>query len=96
MVFFGEVVPEEALNRSFLLASSAKILMVVGTSAVVSPANTIPAIAKQNGARVIEINEERTDLTDSLTDVFLQGRAGVVLPAIVEAVRRKGIGYLPF
>jgi NAD-dependent deacetylase len=48
VVFFGEAVPEEALNRSFLLASSAKVLMVVGTSAVVSPANTIPAIAKQN------------------------------------------------
>ena len=88
VVFFGEAIPEYALNRSFQLASSAQALMVVGTSAVVSPANTIPAIAKQNGAKIIEINTERTHLTDSLTDIFLQGGAGKVISDLVEAVKR--------
>jgi NAD-dependent deacetylase len=86
VVFFGEAIPEYALNRSFQLASSAQALMVVGTSAVVSPANTIPAIAKQNGAKIIEINTERTHLTDTLTDIFLQGGAGEVISDLVEAV----------
>jgi len=87
VVFFGEAIPEYALNRSFQFASSAQALMVVGTSAVVSPANTIPTIAKQNGAKIIEINTERTHLTDSLTDIFLQGGAGKVISDLVEAVK---------
>jgi NAD-dependent deacetylase len=87
VVFFGEAIPEYALNRSFQLASSAQALMVVGTSAVVSPVNTIPAIAKQNGAKIIEINTERTQLTDTVTDIFLQGGAGKVISDLVEAVK---------
>jgi NAD-dependent deacetylase len=89
VVFFGEPIPEQALHRSFQLASAAQALMVVGTSAVVSPANTIPAIAKRNGAKIIEINTERSQLTDTLTDIFLQGSAGNVIPDILETVRRK-------
>jgi NAD-dependent deacetylase len=61
--------------------------MVVGTSAVVSPANTIPAIARQNGAKIIEINTERTHLTDTLTDIFLKGSAGRVISGLVKAVK---------
>jgi len=88
IVFFGESIPVEALDRSFLLAASAKVLMVVATSAVVSPANSIPGIAKQNGAKIIEINKERTHLTDSLTDLFLHGDAGKIIEGLVNAVER--------
>ena len=89
VVFFGEAIPVEAMNRSFQLAASAQALMVVGTSAVVSPANTIPAVAKQNQAKIIEINKERTHLTDTLTDVFLQGSAGEIVARIVASVEKK-------
>jgi len=89
IVFFGESIPQEALHRSFELASSAKALMVVGTSAVVSPANTIPSIAKQNGSMIIEINKEKTHLTDSLTDIFLQGSATKVISDLVAAIEKK-------
>lgn len=87
VIFFGEAIPEEALNHSFQLASSAQALMVVGTSAVVSPANTIPAIAKERGAVVIEVNQERTHLTDTITDIFLQGDVAEIIPRLVTAVR---------
>lgn len=87
VVFFGEAIPEEALNRSFMLAASSEALMVVGTSAVVSPANTLPSIAKRNGAKVIEINKERTHLTGTLSDVFLQGNAGEVISALVARLK---------
>ena len=90
VIFFGEAIPQDALSRSFRLASSAEGLMVIGTSAVVSPANTIPSIARQNGAKIIEINKERTHLTDSMTDIFLEGSAGEIVPAIVETVKKKG------
>lgn len=89
VIFFGEPIPQDAMNRSFMLASSAQTLMVIGTSAVVSPVNTIPSIAKQNGAKIIEINKERTHLTDTMTDIFLEGSAGEVVSALVETVRKK-------
>ena len=92
VVFFGEAIPPAALNRSFQLASSAEILMVVGTSAVVSPANTIPSIAKERGAKIIEINTESTHLTYTVTDIFIGRSAGEAIPEIVsELKRRKGM-----
>jgi len=89
VVFFGEAIPGDALNRSFMLASTAQALMVVGTSAVVSPANTIPGIAKRNGAKIIEINKEETHLTHSITDIFIQGGAGEIISALVAEVKRR-------
>ena len=87
VVFFGEAIPPDAMNRSFQLASSAQVLLVIGTSAVVSPVNSIPSITKNNGAKVIEINKERTHLTDSITDVFLQGGAGDIVSQLVAEVK---------
>ena len=88
VVLFEETIPVDHLNRSFQLVSFAQVLMVVGTSAVVSPANTIPVSAKQNGAKLIEINIERTHLTDSLTDVFIQGEAGKMIEALVTETKK--------
>jgi NAD-dependent deacetylase len=88
VVFFGEAIPPAALNRSFQLASSAEVLMVVGTSAAVSPANTIPSVAKEHGAKIIEINMESTHLTHTVTDIFIGQSAGEAIPAIVNELKR--------
>lgn len=87
VVFFGEPIPMEAMNRSFQMASSAEALLIVGTSALVSPANTIPGMAKKRGGKLIEINKEETHLTGTMTDVFLHGSAGELIPSLVEEVR---------
>jgi len=87
VIFFGEAIPRMAMSRAFEMASSAQALLVVGTSALVSPANNIPAIAKQNGAKLIEINKEKTHLTRRLTDVFLQGSASEIISRLVEKIR---------
>ena len=89
VVFFGEPIPVDALHKSYELASKAEALMIVGTSAVVSPANSIPVIAKQNGAKLIEINLENTHLTDSITDIFLKGKAGEILPALLKELKSR-------
>jgi NAD-dependent deacetylase len=86
VIFFGEGIPEEALNMSFQLASKARVLLIIGTSAQVSPANTIPALASRNNAKIIEINIEKTWLTDQLTDIFLEGDAGEIITRLVEAI----------
>jgi NAD-dependent deacetylase len=88
VVFFGEAIPPGALEHSFQLASSAEALLIVGTSAAVSPANTIPSIAKSRGAILIEVNMERTHLTSSITDIFLEGRAGETIPALLAELKR--------
>ncbi len=86
VVFFGEGIPREALDMSFQLASKASVLLIIGTSALVSPANTIPAVASRNRAKIIEINKEKTWLTDQLTDIFLEGEAGEIITGLVDAI----------
>jgi len=87
VVFFGESIPLEALRESQLLASSCTALLVIGTSAEVAPANTIPRTAKLAGARVIEINVQPTALTSSFTDIFLQGKASSMMIRLVEEMQ---------
>jgi len=83
VVFFGEMIPHEALFRSRRLAANCDIMLVVGTSAVVHPAATMPMIAKQSRAKIIEINPERTPLTGNISDYLIQGKAGDVMNAII-------------
>lgn len=84
VIFFGEMIPRNALVDSQALAEASDAVLVIGTSAVVYPASSIPYIAKQRGARIIEMNLEQTGLTFSITDVFIQGRVGETLPRLVE------------
>jgi len=62
--------------------------LVIGTSAVVYPAAQIPITAKEYGAKIIEINKEKTSLSDGIASYSIEGPAGEVMPHIVEAVRR--------
>jgi NAD-dependent deacetylase len=55
-------------------------MLVIGTSAVVQPAASLPVIALQHGATVVEINPQRTPLSDSV-DQILHEPAAVALPA---------------
>ena len=45
-------------------ASQCDLMVIVGTSLVVSPANTLPLYAKQNNATLIEINPENTEMSE--------------------------------
>ena len=86
VVWFGEPLPRDALERAFRLAEKADTVIVVGTSGLVYPAAYIPYIVKEHGGRVIEVNVERSGITP-IADVFLRGKAGEVLPKLVELVR---------
>jgi NAD-dependent deacetylase len=89
VVFFGEPIPWEAQNRSFEEAKTCDLVLVIGTSALVYPAAGIPPLAKQSGAKVVEINMEPTPLTGFVSDYLIQGSAGIILPQIVEEVRKQ-------
>ena len=81
VVLFGEMLPPGAFERAADAAQRCELCFVVGTSAVVYPAASIPEIARGNGAYLVEVNPERTLLSD-LCDEVLMGKAGEVLPLI--------------
>ena len=95
-VFFGEMIPQVALIESNRLASAADVILVIGTSAVIYPAASIPYTAKTSGAYVIEINLEQTGLTSSIPDIFLEGEAGKILPMLVECAEHLSLFDIAF
>ena len=81
VVLFGEMLPPGAFERAADAAQRCELCFVVGTSAVVYPAASIPEIARGNGAYLVEVNPERTPLSD-LCDEVLMGKAGEMLPLL--------------
>ncbi len=82
VVWFGESLPAEAMSFAYAAAQRAEVFLVVGTSSVVYPAAALPQVALERGARLIEVNLERTELTQYAT-VSLQGRSGEILPQLI-------------
>ena len=88
IVWFGEMLDPEIINAAFLKAEEAELFFVVGTSALVHPAATLPIVAKQHGAILVEINVERTALSD-LVDFHFTGKSGQFLPKLVELLKEQ-------
>ncbi len=85
VVWFGEMLPPRALNLAMAAAQFCQMFFSVGTSALVEPAASLPYLARLAGARLVEVNLKETPLT-SYADYVLQGKAGEILPALVEEV----------
>lgn len=81
-IFFGEGIPADAFQASLEVAKKADVLLIIGTTGEVMPASQIPSIAKDNGAKIIEINTEPSNYTAGLSDVFLQGKASEMMDQI--------------
>jgi len=78
--------PQHHQHRAIARAAeSCDVFISIGTSGVVEPAASLPFIALQNGATVIEINPDETPLSDTAT-FCLRGAAGVVMERVVENV----------
>lgn len=86
-VFFGENIPHQAFLDSQKSALTCDVMLIIGASGEVSPANRIPDLAKTNGATIIEINPGETIYSHSITDISLKGPAGKVLSDIDLALR---------
>ena len=84
-VLFGEQLPEGALETAYQEAATCKLMLVIGTSAVVQPAASLPALAQQKGARIVEVNIERAFPG---ADFLVEGKAGAGLSGILEAVKK--------
>jgi NAD-dependent deacetylase len=82
VVWFGEALPSDALQQAFQAAESCDVFLVVGTSAVVQPAASLPMVARSQGAFVVEVNLEPTPLTPIAHESH-HGRAGEILPRLL-------------
>jgi NAD-dependent deacetylase len=84
IVWFGESLAEDDLERSAAALEQSEVCLIVGTSGLVYPAAGFGAIAKQAGAYIVEINLDSTPHSD-LADASLQGRARDLVPLLLEA-----------
>ena len=82
VVWFGEYLQEDALRAANAISRSSDLMLVVGTSGLVYPAAGMPALAKEFGATLIEVNPDETAISDQM-DISLRGASGVVLPQII-------------
>lgn len=82
VVWFGESLPPVALTQAIAAARSCEVFVCVGTSTVVEPAASLPFMALEEGAKVIEVNPVATPLTRRAT-IAIRGAAGEVLPQLL-------------
>ena len=86
VVWFGEPLPQDVWNNAIQEASLSDIMIIAGTSLVVSPANTLPVYAKQNNALLIEINPEETIMSNQM-DLSIRDTSSNVIPKLIEFVK---------
>ena len=82
VVWFGEMLPLEVFSKAESAARQCDIFFCIGTSAVVFPAASLPYMALDHGAFVVEMNLESTDLSSRAHEA-LAGKAGEILPDLL-------------
>jgi NAD-dependent deacetylase len=83
VVWFGEDLPADAWGRSLDAVAASDVAVVVGTSAIVYPAAGLPELALANGIPVIEVNPERTPLSEHAS-ISLRESAASALPNLLQ------------
>ncbi len=82
VVWFGEGLDPEILNSAIELVEKAEVCLVVGTSALVQPAASLPLLTRESGGVVVEVNPEVTPLTEVAAS-SIRGLAGEILPKLL-------------
>ncbi len=87
-VFFGELIPAAAQAAANRAAEETDCMLVVGSTGEVYPAALVPQRASRHGAKIIEINPERSEFTSAIADLHIPMRAGEALDGIEKALGR--------
>ena len=88
VVWFGEPLPQNIWQNAMKEASVCDVMIIVGTSLVVSPANTLPVYAKQNGAILIEVNPEKTVMSNDMA-LSVQATSVETLPKLLSIFKNE-------
>ena len=86
VVWFGEGLPQDVWQEAIIHASQCDLMIIAGTSLVVSPANTLPLYAKQNNAFLLEINPENTEMSSEM-NIEIRNSSVSALPKLVSLFR---------
>ena len=86
-VLFGEALPQETLHEAIHRSRNCDLFVVIGSTLVVYPAAYMPTYAREAGARLAIVNLTPTPL-DYQATVVIHGKAGEIMPKVVEKVRR--------
>lgn len=86
IVLFGEMLPQDVLSAAEAALNECDCMIIIGSSLAVSPANMLPFIARRNGASIILVNLDST-LMETGANVHVAGKAGEVLPKIIEKLK---------
>jgi len=81
-VSFGQAMPETAMQRAQEMTMACDLFLAIGSSLVVWPAAGFPLMAKRNGARLVILNREATEL-DEIADLVVRDDIGTVLSPFI-------------
>lgn len=87
VVWFGEPLPQDVWGEAISYANSCDVMIIAGTSLLVSPANTLPLYAKQNSAVLVEINPEDTVMSVDM-DLTIRGTSSDIIPKLTEMISK--------
>lgn len=88
VVWFGESLPQNTWQKAMIHASQCDLMIIAGTSLVVSPANTLPLYAKQNNALLIEINPDDTEMSSQM-DLTIRDTSANALPKFISLFKER-------
>ena len=81
-ISFGQAMPEREMRLAQEATLNCDLMLVAGSSLVVYPAAGFPVMAKQNGAKLVIVNRDPTEM-DALADLVLHTELGPTLAAAV-------------
>jgi NAD-dependent deacetylase len=81
-VSFGQAMPEAAMQRAEEMTMACDLFLAIGSSLVVWPAAGFPLMAKRNGAQLVILNREATEL-DDIADLVIRDDIGTVLSPLI-------------
>ena len=87
VVWFGEGLPQDVWQEAIFHANSCDVMVIAGTSLVVSPANTLPIYAKQNDAILVEINPDETIMTSDM-NLSIRSTSATTLPELISMFKK--------
>ena len=88
VVWFGESLPQDIWKNAINFANNCDLMVIAGTSLIVSPANTLPIYAKQNNAILVEINPEDTDMSGEM-DILIRNTSAESIPKLVSLFKNE-------
>jgi NAD-dependent deacetylase len=90
VVWFGEMLPEDAIARAIHAAETCDMFISIGTSTVVYPAASLPMIAAEHGAYTVEVNPDETPFS-RYANLIMREPAGEAVPRLHELWRKESM-----